>query len=125
MMTSRPLDDKIALVTGASRGIGAAIARRLARDGARLVVHYGSGRDEVQTLAAELRDSGTQVQVVQADLALDDGGQRLVGELGLLALPRIDILVNNAGVAAFASTLERRPICRYACRWRRWLCWST
>ena len=97
---------RIALVTGASRGIGAAIARRLARDGARLVLHYGSGKAEIESLAAELRDAGTKVDVVQADLALPDGGQQLVAALGRLALPRIDILVNNAGVAPYVSTAD-------------------
>ncbi len=105
-MTPRPLDSKIALVTGASRGIGAAIARRLAGDGARLVLHYGSGRAEAEALAADLRDHGSTVQLVQADLALPDGGQRLVAALGGLGLPQVDILVNNAGVAPFAGTLE-------------------
>ena len=97
---------RIALVTGASRGIGAAIARRLARDGARLVLHYGSGKAETESLAAELRDAGTKVDVVQADLALPDGGQQLVAAVRRLGLPRIDILVNNAGVAPYASTAD-------------------
>lgn len=101
-----PLNARIAVVTGASRGIGAAIARRLAHEGARLVLHYGTGKAEVEALGAELRDKGTVVDVVQADLAVAAGGQQLVAALQRLALPRVDILVNNAGVAPFASTLD-------------------
>jgi 3-oxoacyl-[acyl-carrier protein] reductase len=99
----KPLEGKIAAVTGASRGIGAAIAQRLAADGAELVLHYGSGRTEAESLAASLRDSGHKAHLLQADLAAADGGQQFVQRLAALQLPRIDILVNNAGVALFAG----------------------
>ncbi len=105
-MNPNPLHDRIALVTGASGGIGAAIARRLARDGASLVLHYGNGRDAAEALAVELRDRGTTVHTIAADLAQPDGGQRLVAELRHGGLTRVDILVNNAGVAPFAGSLE-------------------
>lgn len=97
------LNGKIALVTGASRGIGAAIAQRLAADGAEVVLHYGSGRAEAEGIAAALRDAGHKVHLLQADLAAVDGGQRLVAGLAALQLPRVDVLVNNAGVALFAD----------------------
>ncbi|WP_416761811.1 SDR family NAD(P)-dependent oxidoreductase [Roseateles sp. So40a] len=103
---SQSLQGKIALVTGASRGIGAAIAQRLAADGAELVLHYGSGRDEVESLAASLRDEGRKVHVVQADLAAADGGRQLVARVAALGLPRVDILVNNAGIAVFAGLAD-------------------
>ncbi len=103
---SKPLDGKIALVTGASRGIGAAIAQRLAKDGAEVVLHYGSGRDEVETVAAAVRAAGGKAHVVQADLAAVDGGQQLVERVTALRLPRVDILVNNAGIAVFAGLAD-------------------
>lgn len=96
---NQPLANKIALVTGSSRGIGEAIARRLAADGAEVVLHYGSGRTEAEAVAASLRDAGSRVHVLQADLAAPNGGQQLAAALAALKLPQIDILVNNAGVA--------------------------
>lgn len=106
---NKPLEGKIALVTGASRGIGAAIAQRLAADGAELLLHYGSGRAETESLASTLRDAGHKVHLLQADLAAVDGGQQLVQRLAALQLPRIDILVNNAGVAVYAGLAETSP----------------
>jgi 3-oxoacyl-[acyl-carrier protein] reductase len=95
----KKLHQQVAVVTGASRGIGAAIARRLAADGAELVLHYSVGADEVRALASELEGAGTKVSVVQADLSKSDGVDRFMA--GLRA-PKVDVLVNNAGVAPFA-----------------------
>ena len=86
---NKPLDGKIALVTGASRGIGAAIAQRLAADGASLVLNYGTGRIEAEALAASLQKDGTEVHLLQSDLAAVDGGQQLVERLMALKLPRM------------------------------------
>ena len=77
-----------ALVTGASRGIGAAIARELAAAGAEVVVGYRSGREEAEQLAAELG-----ARAVQADVSSPEDAKRLVEEAGDL-----DVLVNNAGL---------------------------
>jgi 3-oxoacyl-[acyl-carrier protein] reductase len=82
------LDGKTALVTGASRGIGRAIAVELARAGASVVVGYRSGRDEGEALAREING-----RAVQADVAVPEEAANLVEEAGDL-----DILVNNAGL---------------------------
>jgi 3-oxoacyl-[acyl-carrier protein] reductase len=81
------LEGKTALVTGGSRGIGAAIARELAAAGAQVVVGYRSGQDEAEAIAGELGG-----RAIQADVANADDAKRLVEEAGDL-----DILVNNAG----------------------------
>jgi 3-oxoacyl-[acyl-carrier protein] reductase len=98
-----PLAGKTALITGASRGIGAAIARRLARDGAQVLLHFGAGRAETASLAAEIEAAGGRALTVQADLSRPEGPREL---FAALQAPRIDILVNNAGVAPF-QTLEQ------------------
>ncbi|HJX47404.1 MAG TPA: 3-oxoacyl-[acyl-carrier-protein] reductase [Gaiellaceae bacterium] len=87
-MTFASLEGKTALVTGASRGIGQAIARELAAAGATVVIGYRSGKDEADSLAAELGG-----RAVQADVSNAEEAQRLVAEAGDL-----DILVNNAGL---------------------------
>jgi 3-oxoacyl-[acyl-carrier protein] reductase len=86
------LDGKAALVTGASRGIGAAIARELARGGARVVVNFRSGREAAEEVAAEIGGIA-----VSADVADAEQAQALV-ERAEAELGDLDILVNNAGV---------------------------
>ena len=87
-MTFASLEGKTALVTGASRGIGRAIATELAAGGAAVVIGYRSGKDEAEVLAAELGG-----RAVQADVSNPEHALRLVEEAG-----DIDILVNNAGL---------------------------
>ena len=82
------LDGKLALVTGASRGIGRAIAEELARAGASVVVGYRSGKDEAEELAAAIGG-----RAIQADVSNADEAKRLVDEAG-----DVDVLVNNAGL---------------------------
>jgi 3-oxoacyl-[acyl-carrier protein] reductase len=93
------LHQKVALVTGASRGIGAAIAARLARDGAEVIVHYGSGAQVV----AGIEKQGGRARAVRADLSTKQGPTQLAEAV---SAKRIDVLVNNAGVAPFASIDE-------------------
>ena len=97
-MTFASLDGKTALVTGASRGIGRAIASELARAGASVVIGYRSGKDEAEALAADLGG-----RAVQADVANGEDAARLVEEAGDL-----DILVNNAGLTR-DGLLARMP----------------
>jgi 3-oxoacyl-[acyl-carrier protein] reductase len=92
------LEGRTALVTGASRGIGAAIARELARAGASVVLGYRSGADEANALAAEIGG-----RAIQADVAVAADAVRLVEEAG-----DIDILVNNAGLTR-DGLLARMP----------------
>ncbi len=89
-----PHSPPVALVTGSTSGIGAAIARRLARDGYSVVLHSRRSADAGQALAAEL---GSAVYV-QADLAVDADRVRLVRE-AVAAWGRLDVLVNNAGIS--------------------------
>jgi 3-hydroxybutyrate dehydrogenase len=90
------LATRVALVTGGGRGIGAAIARRLAADGARVVV---SGRS-VEAIEAVAREIGGLA--LRADLSDRASTDALVADLGRAGIPRVDILVNNAGIAESA-----------------------
>jgi NAD(P)-dependent dehydrogenase (short-subunit alcohol dehydrogenase family) len=97
------LANKIALVTGASRGIGRAAARSLARQGAHVLVHYGRSRDEAESLASEIHAAGGQSQLVSADLEADDGAHILAAQVRKIVNGKLDILVANAGVTKSAA----------------------
>jgi len=88
---------KTALVTGASRGIGRAIALRLAQAGANVVVNYNARADAAEEVAAEVRAAGAEPLVIQADVARGPDVDRLV-QASVERFQRIDILVNNAGI---------------------------
>lgn len=94
---------KVAVVTGASRGIGRAIAERLAADGAFVLVHYNTAIAEAEATLSAIREGGGQGLAVQADLADPAGAGTLVAAVVAalaerFADPRLDILVNNAGI---------------------------
>ncbi|MER9843374.1 SDR family oxidoreductase [Mesorhizobium australicum] len=88
---------KAAIVTGASKGIGAAIARRLARDGIAVVVNYARGQAEAEALVRAIEADGRKAIAVRADIA-DPAGIAKLFDAGEKAFGGIDILVNNAGI---------------------------
>ncbi|MBV9582381.1 MAG: 3-oxoacyl-[acyl-carrier-protein] reductase [Chloroflexi bacterium] len=91
------LEGKTALVTGASRGIGRAVAVRLAADGASVVINYNQQAGAAESVAHDVRESGAEALVVQADVAQAADVERLVATT-LETFKRIDVLVNNAGI---------------------------
>ena len=90
------LQDKIAIVTGASRGIGAAIAVELASQGATVVVNHRASAAQAEAVVAQIVAAGGQATAIQADVSVFADAQRLIKET-LEHFGRVDILVNNAG----------------------------
>jgi len=91
----RKLEGKVALVTGASRGIGAAIAERLAADGASVVVNYVKAEREAEAVAERARRAGVRALTARADIGDPAQATRLVADT-VRRMGRLDILVNNA-----------------------------
>ena len=98
------LRGKVALVTGSSRGIGAAVARSFGAAGMRVAVHYRGAHSEAEQVKAAIEAEGSQAVVLQGDIAEPGVVERLIDET-VAAFGRLDVLVNNAG-----DLLERRPV---------------
>ena len=95
------LENKVAIVTGASKGIGASIAKHLAAEGAAVVVNYASSKKGADQVVAEITRTGGRAIAVQADVADQADIVRLFAE-ARAAFGRLDILVNNAGIYEFS-----------------------
>jgi 3-oxoacyl-[acyl-carrier protein] reductase len=95
------LKNKVAVVTGASKGIGAGIAKGLAAEGASVVVNYASSKEGAEKVVAEIKAQGGNAIAVQGDMAKAADVERIFAETKK-AFGRLDVLVNNAGVYEFA-----------------------
>ena len=98
---SKKLTGKVAVVTGASKGIGAEIARQFAAEGAAVVVNYASGKQGADRVVADIVRGGGKAVAVQADLTRPEQIERLFAETKR-AFDKLDVLVNNAGIYEFA-----------------------
>jgi len=98
---SKKLEGKVAVVTGASKGIGASIAKALAEEGASVIVNYSSSKQEAERVVAEISARGGRAIAVQGDVSKPTDIERLFSE-ARRSFDRLDILVNNAGTYEFA-----------------------
>ncbi|CAM2811922.1 glucose 1-dehydrogenase [Methylobacterium mesophilicum] len=99
------LEGKVAVVTGASKGIGAGIAKALAREGAAVVVNYASSRADAEAVAAAITAEGGKAVAVQGDVSKAGQAQGLIAA-AVEQFGRLDVLVNNSGVYEFATLEE-------------------
>src|SRR6201982_2847078 len=104
-MKNGKLNGKVAVVTGASKGIGAGIAKQFAAEGAAVVVNYASSKSDADKVVDEITKRGGKAVAVQGDVAKKKDIERLFAETKK-AFGKIDILVNNAGVYQFAPLEE-------------------
>lgn len=107
-MSAKKLAGKVAVVTGASKGIGAEIAKQLAAEGASVVVNYASSKAGADKVVSEIAAAGGKAVAVQADVAKVDDIRRLFAETKK-AFGKLDILVNNAGIYEFAPLDQVTP----------------
>jgi len=101
----KKLEGKVAVVTGASKGIGASIAKHLAADGASVVVNYASSKEGADKVVAEIENDGGKAIAVQADISKKADINRLFSET-VRAFGKLDVLVNNAAVYEFLPLEE-------------------
>jgi 3-oxoacyl-[acyl-carrier protein] reductase len=97
------LTNKIALVTGASRGIGRAMASALADAGAHVLVHYARSAQDAESLVAGIRSKGGRADAIRADLGTADGATLLARQVRQIVNERLDVLVCNAGISKAAT----------------------
>ena len=100
------LQNKTALVTGASRGIGRATAAALARAGAHVLVHYGRSAQEAESLVSEIEAKGGRAQAISADLGTPNGAALLAEQVRSIVGDRLDVLVLNAGISKAARIAD-------------------
>jgi NAD(P)-dependent dehydrogenase (short-subunit alcohol dehydrogenase family) len=100
------LQNKTALVTGASRGIGRATATALAKDGAHVLVHYGRSAREAESLVAEIQAKGGRADAISADLGTPNGAALLAKQVRSIVGDRLDVLVLNAGISKAARLAD-------------------
>jgi len=99
------LEGKVALVTGASRGIGRAVALKLAREGASVAVNYVNGTKEAENVANEIKAMGRRAITIKADVSNREQVKKMFGEV-TRSLGSVDILVNNAGILIPTNLME-------------------
>jgi 3-oxoacyl-[acyl-carrier protein] reductase len=97
------LQNKTALVTGASRGIGRATASALAKAGAHVLVHYGRSAQDAESIVADIRSKGGRADAIRADLGTSEGATQLAREVRSIIGERLDVLVSNAGISKSAT----------------------
>jgi len=97
------LENKTALVTGASRGIGRATAAALARAGAHVLVHYGRSVRDAESLVADICSKGGRADAIRADLGTPEGATLLAKEVRSIVGKQLDVLVSNAGISKAAT----------------------
>ena len=97
IVIEKPLQGKVALVTGAAKGIGRAIAVELAKRGASVAINFRSSLSEAETLREQIRDGGAQANIYQADLSHPEDARRLIKDV-IDFYQHLDILVNNAAI---------------------------
>jgi 3-oxoacyl-[acyl-carrier protein] reductase len=100
------LQNKTALVTGASKGIGRATAAALARAGAHVLVHYGRSTQEAESLVAEIQTKGGRATAISVDLEAPDGASLLAKKVHSIVGDRLDVLVLNAGISKAARIAD-------------------
>ena len=104
-MSGQRLKGKVAIVTGASRGIGAAVAEHLAREGASVVVNYVDSADKAKAVVKRIEAAGNRAVAIQADVGKAADVQRLFDE-SIKQFGKVDILVNNAGIPLYKMVAE-------------------